>query len=680
MSKRLLLWLIALAFFIILLLILPGLAKHYIVNHSKDYLGRKFSIEHIRVNYFTAKVRIIGFKLYEPDDKTVFVSFDQFLVNLQPLNALKKEIVIEQLHLDGLYTHIVQQDSTFNFDDIIAFLNKPSDSLDTGADTTPSKPWGFRMSDFELNKANFIFDDRNVKKATHIRDFSLNVPYIAWEEGESNAGIKFTTARDGYFESSLQIDPVQGDYLANVTIRNLHLDNFQEYISYYSGVKSLTGLFNCQVKLAGNINIPEQFILSGLAQFQDLMMTDTSGSKFIGAEQVDIGLKNIDYIHSRYELDSLILTGPYLHFILWDSTDNITQAIVYSQDETFAGTDVADTSLADTSGQLYYSVDKFAIRNGTVDYTDHLTDQPFDYHLTEIVLEADSITTDMKQVNLFSRMLLNERGVMKAKATFDPNDPTRNIALDYVISDFLLTDLNIYSRFYMGFPILLGDMYYKSSTTIVDGQLNSENKLIMTNVELGEKGGGLYDVPIKLALFILKDRYGVINLDVPVRGNLDDPSLKFGKLIWTTFKNLMVKVATAPFDALAGQIGADPKDLEAIEYDYLDTLLTPQRQKQLDLLIQLEKQKPGLGIEMVYYNDINAEIGMIYAGNSLLTSEDIQVQASQMKNARIEALTGYLKALSPSTQIKISVANPQDPGNTATRPVFRISYTLADNP
>ena len=234
MSKRFLIWVFSLFFLIILLLILPGLIKHYVVNHSKDYLGRKFTIEHIRVNYFMAKVRIIGFKLYEPDDRTVFVSFDQFLVNLQPLNALNREIVVEQLHLDGLYTNIVQQDSTFNFDDIIAFLNKSSDSVETEADTTPSKPWGFRMSDFELNKANFIFDDRNVKKATHIKDFSLNVPYIAWEEGESNAGIKFTTARDGYFESSLQIDPVQGDYLANVTIRNLHLDNFQEYISYYS--------------------------------------------------------------------------------------------------------------------------------------------------------------------------------------------------------------------------------------------------------------------------------------------------------------------------------------------------------------------------------------------------------------------------------------------------------------
>ena len=153
------------------------------------------------------------------------------------------------------------------------------------------------------------------------------------------------------------------------------------------------------------------------------MMTDTSGNKFIGAEQVDIGLKNIDYIHSRYELDSLILTGPYLHFILWDSTDNITQAFLYSQDETFAGTEVADTSLADTSGLLYYSVDKFIIRNGTVDYTDHLTDQPFDYHLTEIGLEADSITTDMKRVSLLSQMLLNGRGVLKAKATFDPNRP-----------------------------------------------------------------------------------------------------------------------------------------------------------------------------------------------------------------------------------------------------------------
>ena len=113
---------------------------------------------------------------------------------------------------------------------------------------------------------------------------------------------------------------------------------------------------------------------------------------------------------------------------------------------------------------LFYSLDAFIIKNGVVDYTDNLTGEPFKYHLSEIILNTDSITTDAAWVDLYSQMLLNNRGTLKAQVGFNPSDPMNNISLDYVITDFLLSDLNIYSRFYMGFPILLGDMYYKSET------------------------------------------------------------------------------------------------------------------------------------------------------------------------------------------------------------------------
>jgi hypothetical protein len=83
---------------------------------------------------------------------------------------------------------------------------------------------------------------------------------------------------------------------------------------------------------------------------------------------------------------------------------------------------------------------------------------------------------------------------------------------------------------------------------------------------------------------------------------------------------------------------------------------------------------------MIYYNDIDAEIEMIHAGNTLLTPEQVQMQAGQLHNQRIDAISGYLRALSPSSGIKISAANPRDPANTASRPVFRLHYTLAENP
>ena len=567
----------------------------------------------MKINYFTTTIRLIGFKMYEADEKETFVSFDTMLVNLQPLNFLRNELVIEQFYLKGLYTRIIREDSTFNFDDLVAFHTATDSTGVEETDTMPSKPLRFRFSNLELNKANFELDDKNVGKTTKVRDLSFFIPLIAWnQEEKSEAGLRFLFAREGYFESSIKIDPIAGDFDADLTINSLYLNVFKDYAATYMNIDSLDGKFSSYLHVSGNMNKIEEAVVSGKIEILDFMMTDQRGQKFLGMKRLEIDLKRIDPYYSRYEIDSVVLTEPYVHFILSDSTNNISEIFSQPEEDTVLMAEaITDTTSSMETDSLFYSVDAFIIKNGAVDYTDNLAGEPFDYHLSGIVLNTDSISSDASWVNLFSQMVLNERGTLKAEVGFDPIDPMNNISLDYVITDFQLSDLNIYSRFYMGFPIILGDMYYKSETKITDGQLKSENKLVMTDVELGDKGGGLYDLPIKLALFILKDRHGVINLDVPVRGDLNDPQLKLGKIIWNTFKNLIIKIATYPFDALAGSVNADPKELESIEFDYMDTTLTAQRQRQLDLLLELEDVKEGLGVELVYFNDAEKEKEMI---------------------------------------------------------------------
>ncbi|MCU0371345.1 MAG: DUF748 domain-containing protein [Bacteroidales bacterium] len=680
MKKKLLLRILIILAGLIMacLIILPGLARKYVVDHGKELLGRKISINRIKLNYFTSTVRIIGFKMFEADEKETFVSFDLLKVNLQPLNLVRNELVIEQVLLEGFFANIIQQDSTFNFDDLVAFHTADADSTEN--DTTPSEPLQFRVSNIELKQSNFIFDDRKVNKSTHLRDFSLFVPLIAWnQEDQSEAGMKFTFANGGYFESSLRIDPVEGDYRADIAIQNLRLDAFQEYMSYYSGIDSIHGIFNTQLRLQGNIKRFEESLVSGRTEIRDIVLTDPQGIKFLGAEKIHLGIKNIDYAHSRYEIDSLILTGPYVHFILGDSTDNLSEMFSYPMDETTLTDEaVSGTAAIHAADTVYFSLDAFMIRNGVVDYTDNLTGEPFNYHLSRIELQAGSITSDAGWIDLYSSMLLNDRGTLEAKVGLDPADPVKNISLDYVISGFLLSDLNIYSRFYMGFPILLGDMYYKSETRITEGQLTSENKLVMTDVELGKKGGGLYDIPVKLALFILKDRNGVINLDVPVRGDLNDPRVKLGKIIWNTFKNLIVKVATAPFDILAGSIGADPKDLEMIEFDFMDTTLTAGRKNQLDLLLKLEQEKAGLEIEMVYFNDRKLEGEIISQESGISDEAAIRQYLDLLEDSRFGIMKRYLHSVNDSTSVSVVISSPQDPKNLGTRPVFRINYSMKE--
>lgn len=97
--------------------------------------------------------------------------------------------------------------------------------------------------------------------------------------------------------------------------------------------------------------------------------------------------------------------------------------------------------------------------------------------------------------------------------------------------------------------------------------------MIIENVEIGEKQGGLHELPLKFAIFLLKDREGVIDLDVPVSGDLKDPEVNIGKIAWNTLKNLIVKTLAAPYDWLAKLVGVDPKDIQTIEFAYGDLSL-----------------------------------------------------------------------------------------------------------
>ena len=160
-------------------------------------------------------------------------------------------------------------------------------------------------------------------------------------------------------------------------------------------------------------------------------------------------------------------------------------------------------------------IDNLQIVNGSMELVDKTTPEPFTYNLGKIEMSTDSLYSDKDWVTIYANMILNNRGKLVAELGYYPDDPM-DLSVNYVITDFLLSDLNIYSRYYMGFPILYGDMYYKSETKILKGQLTSNNKLVIHNAELGDKGGGLYKLPLKFALFLLKDRNGVIDLDIPV--------------------------------------------------------------------------------------------------------------------------------------------------------------------
>lgn len=690
-----------LALLLLFLLLLPALAKNYIVENSKSLLGRQVEIAKLRLNYFTGTVRVFDFKMLEANDKDIFISFDTLVVNTAPLKYFSNVKALDELYLQGLRVTVAKRDSTYNFDDLVAFHTGP-DSSETVQE--PDESFKYLLENIGLKNASFRFYDADVDHTTEIADLSLFIPSVAWnQEHDSNADIAFTLGETARVTATANVHPGTGNFQSSIAIENLQLQAFYKYLREYAEVGSLAGSANAVINLTGNMNSPMETLVSGEATAFQPRITDLQNVLFLAADTVFCRLGEIDYSRSSYRIDELVFEKPYLKFELDSVSNNLFRIFRYDPDA------VDSTALeASEEPPLFYALNRVKVSNGLMDYTDNLTGNPFHYALSAIAIDTDSIRSDSKWVSVASTMLLNERGKLKAEVGYNPADPMY-ATIDIGIEDFRLSDLNIYSSYYTGHSILTGNMFYFCDTEITGGRLRSDNHLLIKDVAVENIKGGLFAIPLKLAIWLLKDRNGDIELDIPVRGNLDDPTVDTWALIGTTLKKRLFDATDNPVKPLARFIGAEPEDLESIALHYPDTALTAAQIGQLDLILELERQKAGLGVEMnlVGIDSLSTQIAQTQlagnpsntplqpegatigidgparaasepAGLTVPVSAATDSLALAYANTIIYKVTAYLKAQKPDTGVVVQMAKVSDKNNIDADPRFFVYYTLRE--
>ncbi|BDG09431.1 DUF748 domain-containing protein [Anaeromyxobacter paludicola] len=163
-----------------------------------------------------------------------------------------------------------------------------------------------------------------------------------------------------------------------------------------------------------------------------------------------------------------------------------------------------------------------------------------------------------------------------------------------------LSPFGPYAGKFLGYGIQKGKLHLDLGYKIVRRSLTATNVVKLDQLTLGDKveSPDATKLPVKLALAILTDRDGVIDLDVPVEGNLDDPEFRFGKVIWHTVLNVLVKVATSPFSLLSAIAGGGQEDLSMIAYAPGEDAPDAAAQKRLAALAKSLSQRPALGVEI----------------------------------------------------------------------------------
>ncbi|HEV7445496.1 MAG TPA: DUF748 domain-containing protein, partial [Steroidobacteraceae bacterium] len=171
-----------------------------------------------------------------------------------------------------------------------------------------------------------------------------------------------------------------------------------------------------------------------------------------------------------------------------------------------------------------------------------------------------------------------------------------------------LTSVTPYSGRFAGYKIEKGKLSVDIDYKIENRQLTAAHKFVIDQLELGERveSPDAIKLPIKIAVALLKDRNGVIDVDLPVTGSLDDPQFKIAPLIWKAVVNLLVKVATAPF-AMLGRLFGGGEQMNYIDFQPGSAVLEPAEHDKLSALVKAlkEKEKLELDVPVTYSPDLD---------------------------------------------------------------------------
>lgn len=602
--KKLKLWkkiVLGLLLFIILILFLaPRIANRYIVNNSTEIIGRTLEIEKIRLNYFSGALKIKNLTLYEEDESTAFLSFEKLKVNLDYWPLFRKELRISEISFNELYSKIDQRGEWFNFSDLI----EPSDSAkkeqEIEADTVKEK-MALTINNINLVNCHIQYSDLLLKHVITLNDIDLHIPGFTLNSGSTNLAIDFDFEEGGRFYSELQFNQVESTYALHLQLDSLNLDIIEPYIKNSLDISEINGYFTNNIDLRGNLEHISQAHMSGWNQIDSLQILDQQDRSILSFKQFKLVLDTLLLDDYQIQIDEISLIEPYILFELIDSTNN-WQAMMITDDSLAHDSVSKDTVSNSGKNDFDISLTRLALQKGEIVFFDKTLTQEFKSQIHNLNISSKDLGTSMSSVQINISAEINQTAKILSDFVINPQKMDE-LEVEFELQDFVMKDIEPYLQHYFGYPVKEGLLNFSTKNELSGKSLISQNNLLVRKFELGkpDKENAKIRLPLRLALGILSDKDGIIDLDIPVESSGEETSIKnLGKLILKTIGNLFVKAATAPVELLSNLFNADPEKLKEIKLGMFDTRPGEDGLESLDLIAQILKEKPKLRVNLIH--------------------------------------------------------------------------------
>jgi uncharacterized protein involved in outer membrane biogenesis len=525
------------------------------------------------------------------------------------VDVAKKSVVIEALEgRDGSGYLQREPDGTLSYARLVK-----STEPGKAADKKGEAAWNVETKQIVLDRFRVNFEDRAAPGPTKVSLSYLSLRAENFSNAKNKRGklsIRGKINNSGVLAlaGTAGANPVNANFI--VEGREIDLLPFQSYLTKGLNLSLTAGRIGTKGKLtfdggdgAAKLNY------GGNLQIADFASVEKNGAQEL-LKWKSLNLDGIQFVLNPMQLriDEINLADFYSRLILGAdgkiNLQNLTLAEPKDKADTAPQSSQPQASVesapAADGGQNRININKINLQGGNINFSDFFVKPNYSANLTSVQGSISALTPESPgDLDLVAK--LDNSAPVEIRGKINPL--AKDLYLD-IVADAKEIELNPFSPYsvkYVGYGIEKGKLSFNVKYKLEARKLTADNKIILNQLTFGERveSPGATKLPVLLAVALLKDRNGVIDVELPISGSLDDPQFSVGGIVLRIIINIITRAVTAPFTLLAAAFGGGGQELSYIEFDYGQTNLPQAAEGRIKTLATAMNNRPALKIEII---------------------------------------------------------------------------------
>lgn len=581
-------------------------------------------------NLSSLEAAVSSLRLRRLDDKEDFLKVPLLKVQNASVDLGNRKVTVGGLSSDKGFVMVKRlADGTLNLQTLTPSApgSEPISKGTSRPTVPPAKsgeaPWVITLEALALDRYSMHFDDLATPDpaSVSLERIKIRGKNISTEKGsKGRASFSCLLNKKGTIstEGAVSITPPSADL--KVSVKDAEIMPFQPYFADKIKIVIAEGSVSADgaVKMSIDKNAGLTASYRGKASCVRFHSMDkVNFEDFLKWQSLDFDGVAFSYNPSSLTITEIALNDFYSRIVINQDGSLNVQGIIEQEaqkEDTVPG-NVASPPQAsaavphDIAQKNPTKIETITFRSGTINFSDHHIQPNYSANLMEIEGKVTGLSSEESKFGDVSlKGKLDNSAPLEITGKINPLRDDLFVDLSANFKDMDLSPVTPYSGKFAGYTIQKGKLSVELKYLIVNKKLDAQNKVFLDQFTLGDRveSPTATRLPVKLAIALLKNRKGEINLDIPVSGYINDPKFSIGGIIIKIILNLLAKAATSPF-ALLGAIFGGGEELSYIDFDYGFSAINTEGVKKIETIVKALADRPGLKIDIEGHVDIEKD-------------------------------------------------------------------------